>query len=105
MMDVCLENFLLHARNLRNFFAAAGKHDDVLAADFLGRPMRVRLPLLRSQGIRKRLNKSLAHLSYSRSRFRARWPGDRLYTEINQAMNRFAARLRVKRPEVAKGIF
>src|SRR6266571_4199982 len=54
--NLALESFLVHARIIRDFFAASGSTDDVLARDFLGSDPKVRLTLLRSNPIRKRLN-------------------------------------------------
>ncbi len=105
LTNIFLEDFLLHARNLRDFFAPHGKRDDVLAADFFGKPMRLALPLLRSAAVRNRLNKRIAHLTFARSRFRASWNVRTLSIELDQAMTRFAARLRAERPKIAKGIF
>jgi hypothetical protein len=93
---MALEAFLIHARNIRDFFATPKrpKPDDVLAADFLGRPIRVRLTRLRSPAMRRRLNKQVAHLSYARSRLSKSWPVGQLMSEINAAMQQFERRLR-----------
>jgi hypothetical protein len=93
MVNVTLETFLLHARNLRDFFATSGKSDDVLASDFLGRPLRVRMPLVRSARLRRRLNKRISHLSYSRSRLGRAWDVRSLLAEIDDAMGVFLSRL------------
>ena len=105
LINIFLEDFLLHARNLRDFFAPRGKSDDVLTRDFFGRQMRVAMPLLRSSAIRHRLNKRVAHLTFSRTRFRASWNARKLLSEIDQAMILFAARLRAEHPRIAKGVF
>ena len=105
MINVFLEDYLLHARNLRDFFAPGGKADDVITADFFGRPMRVSLPHLRSAAVRNRLNKRIAHLTFSRPRFRSSWNVRPLSIELNQAMIRFVTRLKSERPELAKGVF
>lgn len=93
MVNLTMETFLLHARNLRDFFATSGQPEDVLASDFLGRPLRVRMPLLRSAKIRRRLNKRIAHVSYSRSRLGRQWDVRTLATEIDEAMEAFVTRL------------
>ena len=59
-----LESRLIHARNLKNFFEAARRKfpDDVIPSDFGFDAKSVGL----SKKIIKRLNKALAHISYSR---------------------------------------
>ena len=100
-INLSLECFLLHARNLRDFFAPTGKPDDVLASDFLGRPPRVKMSMLRSRAVRNRLNKRIAHLSYSRFRFRGGWNVPTLMTEIDNAMHQFIERLETIDSELA----
>ena len=102
LSNMFIEDFLLHARNLRDFFAPRGKPDDVLAKDFLGRHPRIALPHLRSAAVRNRLNRRIAHLSYSRPRFRVGWNIPRLLAEIEAAMEAFALRLESKRPRLAR---
>jgi len=65
----------------------------VLARDFLWSEPKVRLTLLRSNPIRKRLNRRIAHLSYSRSRLKRAWDVRRLLNEINSAMIQFVSLL------------
>jgi hypothetical protein len=103
LKSIALESFCIHARNIRDFFATSGraKRDDVLAADFLGRPMRVRLTHLRSVAVRNRLNKRIAHLSYARARLGRLWNIQRIKAEIDTAMHQFEARLRVVDPSLA----
>ena len=91
--NLALESFLVHARIIRDFFAASGSTDDVLARDFLGSDPKVRLTLLRSNPIRKRLNRRIAHLSFSRSRLKRAWDVRRLLNEINSAMIHFLSLL------------
>jgi len=105
LVNVALECLLLHARNIRDFFAPRGQSDDVLAADFLGRPLRVAMPLLRSHSLRTRLNRRIAHLSYSRARLKRGWQVRTLTAEIDRAMTTFVRRLRASQPRVAKSTF
>ena len=91
--NMALETFLLHARVIRDFYGSSGSANDVLAVDFLGSSPRVRLPLLRSRATRVRLNRRIAHLSYSRSRLKRSWNVPTLLSEINQAMIDFIALL------------
>ena len=103
-VNMALECFLLHARNIRDFFGAHGKPDDVLSRDFLGRPMRVRMSLLRSRGLRDRLNRRVAHLSFSRSRLKRDFPVGDLLIEIDAAMTQFEQRLRAQDPMLADSL-
>jgi hypothetical protein len=91
--NIALESFLVHARVIRDFYAASASDNDVLAIDFLGSSPRVRLPLLRSRAIRTRLNRRIAHLSFSRSRLKRAWDVSTLLNEINAAMTAFVALL------------
>jgi hypothetical protein len=100
--NLALECFLLHARVIRDFFRTHGSADDVLARDFLNRPPRFRLSLLRSSTIRRRLNRGVAHLSYSRSRLGRNWQVRTLLNEINQAMDAFVVRLTTEQPRIAR---
>ena len=102
LVNLFLEAFLLHARNLRDFLAWSNNPNDVVASDFVGRPVRVRMPLLRSRKVRDRLNKRIAHLSYSRSRLGRQWNVAVLLTEIDSAMDAFLRRLSQVRPALFK---
>ena len=78
LKNLALEGFLLHLRNLRDFFySKTAKPDDVLAADFFEDPHKwqsVRPPLATVvEEKRDRLNRQLAHLSYSRLSFQKSW--------------------------------
>ena len=88
-----LESFLIHARNIRDFFRFfCSDNDDVLARDYLGRTPRVKMPYIRKN--RRRLNKRIAHLSYSRPRLSRGWQTGRMLKEIDGAMMTFQSRLR-----------
>lgn len=100
-VNMALESLLIHARNIRDFFDRTGRSDDVLASDFLGRPIRVRMSRLRSKKMRQRLNKRIAHLSYARARLGRSWDIVGLMTEINGAMEVFTDRLRAANPRLA----
>jgi hypothetical protein len=101
-VNLFLEAFLLHVRNLRDFLAWSNNHNNVIAADFLGRPVRVRMPLLRSPAVRARLNRRIAHLSYSRARLGRGWNVPALLAEVEVAMRRFTDRLKLVRPRLAR---
>lgn len=90
--NTALESFLIHARNISDFFQVGGREDDVLARDFLGLTPRVKLPYIRKH--KKRLNRRLAHLSYSRPRLKREWPTGLMLREIDRAMNLFQDRLK-----------
>jgi hypothetical protein len=70
LKNMALESFLLHFRNLRAFLCPSMQtcsDDDIVASDFLGEPVArdvvLSSPFLKDK---KRLDKMLAHLSYSR---------------------------------------
>lgn len=100
--NIALECFLLHARVIRDFFAGRANRNDVLAKDFLTVRPRVQLPLLRSRTTRTRLNRGIAHLSFSRSRLGRDWPVRRLLSEIDGAMTAFSSRLEAEHPRLAQ---
>ncbi len=91
--NIALESFLVHARVIRDFYASSASDNDVLAIDFLGSLPKVKLSLLRSRPIRTRLNRRIAHLSFSRSRLKRAWDVRTLLDEINAAMTNFVALL------------
>ncbi len=99
--NIALEAFLVHARVIRDFYASSASDNDVLAIDFLGSRPRVRLPLLRSPAIRTRLNRRIAHLSFSRSRLKRAWDVRTLLNEINAAMHTFVALLTKRNAKLA----
>ena len=100
--NLALEGALLHARNLRDFFTGTNRNDDddIAARDFLGIQPRWRLTKLRSLAVRTRLNKKLAHPTYSRSRYTGSWPVSLFRDEINGAWELFLARLDSNRPDL-----
>jgi hypothetical protein len=70
-----LEPFLLHARNIREFlYQDSALKDDVLAVHFFDKPndWTARRPAIGEylKSLRERLNKALAHVSYTRRNYR-----------------------------------
>ena len=94
--NLALEAFLVHARNLRDFFGKSGYDDDILARDFVSQMPRLAMPYLRSN--RKRVNRKLAHASYSRPRFREGWERLIICQKVEVAMRRFLERLKEENP-------
>ncbi len=109
---LALENFLLHARNLLNTFyepRPLGEmgSDDLLARDFFIPPAtweRVRPPSVPPTltGVRERLNKLLAHLTYSRIGYALkddpdwRWPCAEMASELEELIRSFMDNLPVE---------
>lgn len=91
--NLVLEALLVHARNLRDFFQVHGRSDDILARDFVVQMPSTSMPYLRSRSCRRRLNRLLAHLSYSRSRLSRDWNICALRDEISGAMRAFLSRV------------
>ena len=86
-----LEAFLLHARNLRDFFHGTNFRDDILAIDFLKHPPAFNIHWLRQT--RARLDKLLAHPSYKRPFMKKQWPVAGIYSELHRAWQRFLSGL------------
>ncbi len=88
--SVALESFLIHVRNLRDFLYGAGTNpDDVVAGDFfpgLGQWEAIRPPMPKViEDNRERLNKTLAHISYSRLKYKGSakaWPSQQIASEL-----------------------
>jgi hydrogenase maturation factor HypF (carbamoyltransferase family) len=74
----------------------------VLARDFLSPPPRVRLSRLRNRRLKQRLDRAIAHLTFSRSRLGRRWRVQALLSEIDTAMAAFIARLETEKPVLAR---
>jgi hypothetical protein len=90
--NMCLEAFLLHARNLRECFRNdSHQPDDILLSDYVTRMPRIAMPYLRRN--RRRLNRRLAHASYSRQRLTPRWDTKVILSEILAALKAFLIRL------------
>ncbi|MCE7892947.1 MAG: hypothetical protein DYH12_25120 [Sorangiineae bacterium PRO1] len=97
--NLLLEALLLHTRVLRDFFRGVGRNDDVLVTDFLPVKPRFRLRHLRSSSTKKRLDKLLAHASFSRPRLGKKWPVGPIQQEIVQAWLLFMDRLEKHDPK------
>ena len=81
-----LESMLLHARILRDFFTGLNvKDEDITLYDFIQHAPRFKLSHLRSKSIRGRMNKMLAHASFSRRRYPKPWNTGLLYKEVSTA--------------------
>ena len=88
--NLVLEGFLLHARVLRDFLVKKNpKLDDVLAEHFLEEPLPYLGPLPYLEEHRERLNKLLAHLTYTRREYEKRWDVAKIHTEIDRAWREF----------------
>jgi hypothetical protein len=91
-----LEPFLLHVRNIRDFlYCNSLQKDDVLAVHFFVKPndwIAVRPPLGNYlESLRERINKSLAHLSYARLKYRSDegWNIERIKNELDKPWRAF----------------
>jgi hypothetical protein len=99
---MALESFLLHFRNLRAFLCPSlQRQDDVLASDFLGlydRSDKLNLD-------KERLDKMLAHVSYSRSDYieadHYRWDSSAMLILMLSELQKFLVRL----PDEQRGWF
>jgi|HubBroStandDraft_6_1064221.scaffolds.fasta_scaffold492565_2 hypothetical protein len=95
--NMALESFLLHFRNLRAFLCPSLQPvciDDICASDFLDEPKERDLGDAKALSLDKqRLNKMLAHLSYSRNNYiRAgdhRWKTASMFTIAVEQMRGF----------------
>ena len=103
LMNASLESFLIHARNICDFFDVRGRQDDILAKDFLGRTPRARLTYIRKNKVR--IHKRIAHLSYSRPRLKRGWASALMMKEIDGAMRVFIGRLKQKYRLIARRVF
>lgn len=98
--NMALESFLLHFRNLRSFLCPTLQkicHDDIWANAFLGRSKPDVADARKLSTDKRRLDKMLAHLSYSREPFiEARedaWPVARMSIEILEQLEIFLSLL------------
>lgn len=99
-VNAAIEVTLIHARKLLDFFTIGGRSNDIKMRDFLTFPPRIALPYLRKN--RKRINRKLAHTSYSNSRMSSSWDFREIETEINSAMQSFLDRLKRDEPRLCK---
>lgn len=89
-----LEAFLVHARNLIDFFIGPQrpKQTDILAADFFDRGIWVRgLQRGRLQQVRFRIGKKLSHLSYERLNDHDGWDVGLIVAQLADLTDRFNA--------------
>lgn len=98
--NAAIEVTLKHARNLLSFFSTGGWSDDVKMCDYLVHPPRIALPYLRKN--RKRLNRKLAHPTYSRSRLSSEWNSRAIEAEIDDAIRGFLERLACDEPRLRR---
>lgn len=93
-MNAYIECFLIHARNLTDFFAPrrSTQNDDVLANHFFDNSEVWKshesnlCQYIKSQ--RSDINKTLAHLTYHRVKPK-QWEGARIYDELRKAKDLF----------------
>ncbi|MBM3774628.1 MAG: hypothetical protein FJW37_05630 [Acidobacteria bacterium] len=98
------ECFLLHFRNLRDFFFGEGKHqDDVLAKHFVDNNWIPSKPqcFIDTYDI---INKCLAHISYERRNLKPDWRYEK-YEEFARNIERLMEELRANLSEVRKAWF
>jgi hypothetical protein len=107
--DVLLESFLLHYRNLRDFLCPSLKKgdrppadDDVLASDFLGLEAPQNMATLPCTD-RTRINKMLAHISYTRKKYTLegndKWLVHTMCREMVKGLEEFLTRLAAFAPD------
>jgi hypothetical protein len=103
--NAMLETFLVHYRNLLDFFYADQRRSlshDVRASDFVADAKRwkARRPRLdkESSSYRERVNAQLAHLTYRRLKYNERnWPDRRMLQQIEALLATFAEQLPPRR--------
>jgi hypothetical protein len=100
LKNATAEAFLLHVRNLRDFFIGTSNKDDILAIDFVSPSPRFRLPMLRSA--RHHLDKRLAHPSYKRAYGRSDFAFGMLREELLDAWCLFLNKLEVANPRAGE---
>jgi len=99
--NTAFEAFLVHGRNLRDFFLGSFNPDDVIVEDFLGSSISVEIRKLNSAVIDIWIAKRVLHLSHSRLTLPREWRHRHLMEEIDGAMRSFVAALRATDPELA----
>ena len=107
--NIALESFLLHFRNLRAFLCPSLQttgDDDAIASDFLGRTVATDVgdAVILSAG-KQRLDRMLAHLSYSREKYIAAgdggWRVAQMTVDLLKQLEAFLAQL----PPQTAGMF
>ena len=95
--NLLTEDFLLHARVLRDFFIRNPENDDVSARHFFNdesiwtSESSTLCPYLQQNRIR--LNKKLAHLTYSRLKLDEQWDFIVIRNEVSDAWHKFCSLL------------
>jgi hypothetical protein len=102
--NALLESFAMHARVLADFFGLGRRpsDDDVVASDFVDGPaaQRLRDRLLadaRFEPVRVRVNKDLAHLTYTRTEYGPegrQWNAHDVFLALQDVLNEFAVHVR-----------
>ncbi len=100
--DAALESFLLHYRTLRDFLYPPPEYwtrfDSLIAWDFDHGWLAYRPDWSEcSTDERDRINKLLAHVSYSRDLMPRSWPSSRMQDAIRNAMESFVGKLDVSK--------
>jgi len=91
--NMAVEVWLLHARNLRDFFRTQGHGDDICARDYVKSMPRISMPTVFSSAFHNRVNKKISHPSYKRPRLRAKWDRGKITRELVRAMDAFMIQL------------
>lgn len=107
VQNIAIESFLVHFRNLRDFFypplsawTNPRAADDVVAFDYCeswdkaAKDWQEAVP-----GERDRINKQLAHISYTRPTLDPKWPISQICTAIRKSLFEFVDTLSVERRE------
>jgi hypothetical protein len=110
--NMALESFLLHFRNLRAFLCPSLQPisiDDVCASDFLDELEERDLGTARTLSVDQvRINKMLAHLSYSRDKYIAagdhKWMFARMLVVVLEGMQAFFGQLSKERRDWFRSI-
>lgn len=93
LIDIAIESFLLHTRNLLHFFTAGAVDrvkDDVLAIDYINNWSPPKMLYLDNEETRTNLNKFLSHITYTRvNTQKPRWDFPRINSEIEEAYRAF----------------
>jgi len=105
--NMAIESFLLHFRNLRAFLCPnlqKWDDDDIVASDFWGSPRPEDVGDARVLvGRKKKIDRLLAHLSYSRQEYVDRgdksWPDDEMVVDIRTGFQKFLQKLPPNRRE------
>ncbi len=92
--NALLESFAIHVRALLDFFYTPAKDDDVVAEHFLSSDAWVKVKPHKTsdevQKIKDRVNKEVAHLTYTRQTVRSKeWPLREIIEDINIAVKAF----------------